>query len=88
MYGRAREEIAGVLGELVAMPWLAIEGRDQLTRAIDSYASVRVDFIDAYNAEEVRRRGQSSLYSYDLDFERLGLVRLTPMDVLSSLAGE
>ena len=39
---------------------------------------VTVDFLDAYHAAEIRRRGVQRIYSYDEDFDRLDVRREEP----------
>lgn len=86
VYGLTRESIAATLGQLVGEPWLSIERRDLLAGVMQTYAGVNVDFIDAYNAGEVRRRGLERVCSYDPDFDRLDVDRLTPNEALAELA--
>lgn len=78
LFRAPRERIAAALIDLVDIESLQIERKDMVREAIQSYAATSVDFIDAYNAAAVRRRGQASLCSYDRDFERLGLERIEP----------
>jgi predicted nucleic-acid-binding protein len=77
-YAAPRERIAAAVRSILDLRSLQLERREMLREAVESYASLNVDWIDAYNAAEVKRRGQTSVCSYDRHFERLGLLRLEP----------
>ena len=48
-------------------------------RAFDPYVTKSVDFVDAYNAATMERRGLGQIYSYDADFDKLeGIARQEP----------
>jgi predicted nucleic-acid-binding protein len=82
LFNAPRERIATVLLDLVDIESLQIERKDMLRAALESYASTNVDFIDAYNAAEIRRRGQSSACTYDRDYDGLGITRVEPSALL------
>lgn len=79
LVGRDRREIASALIDLVDIPGLRMDGPDVVRTALEIWATVTVDWVDAYHAALVRARGQSRLYSFDRDFDRLaGIERLEP----------
>lgn len=80
-YGVSREEIAGMVRDLLALQSLRVDQKEMLRQVIELYESTNVDFIDAYHALDVRRRGIERVVSYDKDFDRLGVIRVGPADV-------
>ena len=48
---------------------------------MNRYRATNVDFIDAYHALEVQRRGIERLCSYDHGFDTLTVTRVEPADV-------
>lgn len=70
MYAMPRLEIRNVLAPLVRLPGFRLPNRRILLRALDSYATTRVDFGDAMIVAACERRGASVVYSYDHDFDR------------------
>lgn len=80
-YGVPREEIAAMLRDLLGLRSLHVDHKEMLGDAVDLYATTNVDFIDAYHAVDVRRRGIERIVSYDRDFDRLGPLRVEPADV-------
>lgn len=81
-YGASRERIAETILDLLNMRALQVDRKETLREAIEVYASTNVDLIDAYNAAEARRRGFTTICSYDRDFDRLDVERLEPADAL------
>jgi len=76
---RERTEVAEVLRELVALPGLALDKREVVQAAMEIWVTKNVDWIDAYHAALARARGESRLYSFDRDFDRLaGITRFEP----------
>ena len=80
-YGVARAEIAAMMRDLLGLRSLHVDHKEMLGDAIDLFAAANVDFIDAYHAVDVRRRGIDRIVSYDKDFDRLGVPRVEPADV-------
>lgn len=77
-YGRQREDIASTLSQILDMRSIRIPRKALLQGAVKLYAEHHVDFVDAYHAAEARRRQFHRVYSYDEDFDRLGLKREEP----------
>ena len=58
---------------------LRLPDKSLLERALDLYAESGIDFIDAYNAVSMLKRGVDAVYSYDTDFDKVpGLTRQDP----------
>lgn len=80
-YGVSREEIAGMVRDLLALQSLRVDQKEMLRDVVELYESTNVDFIDAYHALDIRRRGIERIVSYDRDFDRLQVIRVEPADV-------
>lgn len=80
-YGVSREEIAGMLRDLLGLQSLRVDQKEMLREVVDLYESTDVDFIDAYHAVDLRQRGLEGIVSYDRDFDRLGVPRVEPAGV-------
>jgi len=63
-----RESVEKILNT----PNLHCPNRDIILHAIITYEEKNIDFIDAYNAYQMKSSGISELYSYDTHFDRLG----------------
>jgi predicted nucleic acid-binding protein len=81
-YRLDRGEIAATLRDILGLRALRLEHRDAVREAVELYAVTNVDFIDAYNAAELRRRKLDRICSYDRDFDALGVERVEPADVV------
>jgi predicted nucleic acid-binding protein len=77
-YGLTRDEIRDGLSALLEVPGLRVVDNRALLRALELYASLAIDFIDAYNGALAEATG-GVVYSFDKDFDRIpGVTRLTP----------
>lgn len=75
----SRSSIREALSDIVRMPGLAVRDESLLLSALDLYESTRIDYIDAYKAVVMRKRGLDRIYSYDTDFDRVrGVTRVVP----------
>ncbi len=81
-YERPRAEIAEILDGLLDMQGLQLERPETVRDAIDLYRNNNVDFTDAYGAADARRRGQNVACTFDRDFDRLGITRLEPSELI------
>ena len=78
-YSLGRGRIRDLLVPIIQLRGLTLPGRELLQRALELYARTRIDFVDAYNAAIMQRRGLDRIYSYDTDFDRVpGLTRVEP----------
>jgi predicted nucleic-acid-binding protein len=64
-YRFSREGITGALNELRRGAQVAVEGPDEVKRAIDAYASGRGDFADYLIAEQSIAAGCSAIATFD-----------------------
>lgn len=61
------------------MPGLAVRDESLLLSALELYESTRIDYIDAYNAVVMKKRGLNRIYSCDTDFDGVpGVTRVAP----------
>lgn len=73
-YGLTRDDIRDGLSALLELPGLRVVDN----RALELYASLSIDFIDAYHGALAEAAG-GVVYSFDRDFDRIpGVTRLTP----------
>lgn len=77
-YRMPKTEIAASLRELLALRSLHVPSREVLDQALDLFERHSVDYVDAYNAAELRTRRLSTIVSYDQDFDVLGVRRIAP----------
>lgn len=64
-YELGRENIKAKVLAILNTPGLLVEDADLIGRAILLYAEKNVDFIDAYNACWMRKRGLSKVFTFD-----------------------
>jgi len=77
-YGLTRDDIRDGLSALVEIPGLRVVDNRALLRALELYASLSIDFIDAYHGALAEATG-GVVYSFDRHFDRIpGVTRLTP----------
>ncbi|NJD66619.1 MAG: type II toxin-antitoxin system VapC family toxin [Chloroflexi bacterium] len=77
-YGLTRDDIRDGLSALLELPGLRVVDNRALRRALELYASLSIDFIDAYHGALAEAAG-GVVYSFDRDFDRIpGVTRLTP----------
>lgn len=80
-YCLSKQETIDSIRDLLTMRSIRTPRKAQLLEALDDYERLNVDFIDAYNALDARRRRVASVCSYDEDFDRLGVDRRVPEDL-------
>ena len=73
--GTIRDRIKG----LISSAGLRLADKEVYRRALDLYAGRSISFADAYNAEFMRSRRLSEIYTWDTDFDHLeGIARVEP----------
>lgn len=75
-YELDRDEVADRVSDLVAADGIEAEEREVVLNALRSMKESKVSFIDAYLAEKARASGEA-VCSFDRDFDRLGVERLS-----------
>jgi predicted nucleic acid-binding protein len=79
LYHIARNDIQEMLAALVRLPQFHVQNRLSVLRALDIYASTRLDFGDTLIIASMEQQGSHLLYSYDADFDRVkGITRREP----------
>ncbi|MGQ9555466.1 MAG: PIN domain-containing protein [Anaerolineae bacterium] len=78
-YGVGRERIRELLLPIINLRALRLPGKRLFRQALDLYCEKRISFADAYNAALMLADGETEIYSYDTDFDRIGgITRLEP----------
>jgi predicted nucleic-acid-binding protein len=82
-YGLSRDDIRDKVLAILITPGLAVEKLDMVALAVNHYADLNVDFIDAYNALWTKSHGLESVVTFDTKhFSRLpGVKAINPKDV-------
>jgi predicted nucleic acid-binding protein len=79
LYHIGRSAIQEMLAALVRLPQFHVQNRLSVLRALDLYASTRLDFGDTLIIASMEQQGSHLLYSYDTDFDRIeGITRREP----------
>jgi len=79
LYNVARMKIWELLAPLVRLPHFRIQNRLSVLRALEIYASSKLDFGDALIIASMEHQESQILYSYDTDFDRIsGISRQEP----------
>lgn len=79
LYHVARNDIRDILATLITLPQFLLHNRENVLRALDIYASTKLDFGDALIIASMEQSGSHVLYSYDKDFDRIrSLTRQEP----------
>jgi predicted nucleic-acid-binding protein len=79
-YRVSRLDVAAMIRDLLGLRSLRVDQKEMLRAVVDLYEASNVDFIDAYHALDLRRRGIDRICSYDRDFDSLGVARVEPAD--------
>ena len=78
-YGLDRARVADALEPLIMLGGLAIDHKEVFPRAFALFRAHNADFVDCFHAALVVSRGESDVYSFDRDFDKLpGIRRLEP----------
>lgn len=79
LYALPRPEAAALLSALARLPGFRVRDRRIVLRALDLFGATRLDFGDAMIVAAMEHAGESTLYSYDKDFDRQpGIARREP----------
>jgi len=80
-YRLPKQEVVDSVREILAMRSIRVPRKAVLLEGLAVYEQFNVDYIDAYNALDSRRKGVERVCSYDEDFDSLGVVRVEPKNV-------
>jgi uncharacterized protein len=79
LYNLSRVDIRARLYPLLTLEGLKLPDRRKFVRALDLYTSHTIDFEDALTVAEMESLQIETLYSYDLDFDKIeGIQRIEP----------
>jgi predicted nucleic acid-binding protein len=70
LYHVSREEVKELLTPLVRLPHFRVHNQQSVLRALEIYASTKLDFGDTMIIASMEQQGSRKLYSYDTDFDR------------------
>ncbi|RKY04456.1 hypothetical protein DRP77_03795 [Candidatus Poribacteria bacterium] len=78
-YKLPKAEVVEKLLTLLSLPSIHVPDKGAVIESLVLFGSKNVDYVDAYNAVFMRRRGIKEIYSYDRHFDRIEFVeRLEP----------
>ncbi len=69
LYNEPRENIRALLLPIISLTSLRVPNRRAVLRALDLYASSRLDFEDALSIAHMERLKLDTIVSYDQDFD-------------------
>ena len=79
-YRISKREITGWLLEVLAQEAIKARDRDVLRVALVLFQEKNVDFVDALVAAQMLDDGESDIYSFDRDFDRIaGITKMEPI---------
>jgi uncharacterized protein len=79
LYHIARSEVRDLLAPLVNLSHFRVQNRSSVLRALDLYASTKLDFGDTLIIASMEQQNSHILYSYDNDFDHIqGITRREP----------
>jgi len=85
-YQLSKTVSASMVKALFALPNLHLHGEPNMLVAIDCYEKYSVKFIDAVIASyELIQIGELPILSYDKDFDKIGIRRYEPAELLRQL---
>ena len=79
-YHYPRQKIFETILKMINTPHLEIPDEDIIINALSlwQYVHFSVDYIDVYNASWIEIKKLKGIYSYDRDFDKLGILRIEP----------
>ena len=77
-YKLSAHDIVTKICFLVNLRGLKLMNKSLILEALEDYERHNIDYIDAYNAAFMKFHGISALYTYDRDYDKMGVRRLEP----------
>ena len=74
-YKLTKEDVKEKVEKILNTPNLSCPGKDMILEALNLYTEKNIDYIDAYNAQVMRRNGIEEVFSYDKHYERIPWVK-------------
>lgn len=82
-YKLAKEDVIKVIRGILEIKNLKIEDKFNLVDAINKFESANVKFVDSLISSNPNiSSGHTKVISYDRDFDRLGVLRVEPKDII------
>ena len=79
LYAMSRDRVREALAPLLGLPAFRVRHRSEVLRALDLYATTRLDVGDALLIAAMEEEGAVDLHSYDRHFDRIpGITRREP----------
>ena len=83
-YKYPRDRIKEALASVLSIPNIKIIDDTDARWAVDAYGKTNVKFADCLLASsKLVQKGNTAILSYDRDFDKLGVRRVEPKDILS-----
>ena len=87
LYRIAKSDVARLGRGIISIHHLSFHDDFDALRALSYYDEYSVKFIDALIASHARiARGEVEILSYDTDFDKMGIARVEPCDVLKGVS--
>ncbi len=64
-YGLDKAQVASLIRSILATPGLEVINGSLVSRALDHYEALNIDFVDGYIAAVMEKRGIEELYTFD-----------------------
>lgn len=85
LYHIPRDQVRELLSPLVGIPHFRVQNKQSVLRALEIYASTKLDFGDTMIIASMEEQESHILYSYDADFDRIkGIERQKPPTIAST----
>ena len=75
LYNLSRADVRARLYPLLTLEGLRLADRRKFMRALDLYTNYTIDFEDALTVAEMEQSEIKTLYSYDMDFDKIESVK-------------
>ncbi len=77
-YNLPPKKVAEKVSYIVSLQGIKMLNKKLTLDSLVDYVNKKVDFVDAYNANYMKHHKISTIYSYDGDFDKLGMHRIEP----------
>lgn len=79
LYNLPRSEIRDHLVHIISLPGVKVPLKGMLIKSLHLYAAVNMDFVDALLVTRMQREQQTTIISFDTDFDKIsGVNRREP----------
>jgi predicted nucleic-acid-binding protein len=77
-YQAPRSKVADIMRQFIESPSLHVPRRHNILLALEKYAVSHFDLVDCYLAAEVELSSVEGIYSFDQEFDAMGVPRFEP----------